>query len=99
MANLFEGGKPDEILPHLDNGEIQVEKFDSVSTIDNDSFIQQCDVIKREYLIMINDIHYLLENCKDLSNQQKLEYCNSERYYMKLYLKHVVTKFKKCFPD
>jgi ribosomal protein S15P/S13E len=48
---------------------------------------------------MINDIHNLLENCKDLSNEQKLEYCNSERHYMKEYLKYTLIKVNKRLPD
>jgi len=48
---------------------------------------------------MINDVHALLENCNDLSNTQKLEYCNSERHFMKQYLRQALIKVNKCFPD
>ena len=48
---------------------------------------------------MINDLHNLLKNCNDLSNDEKLEYCNNERYYMKEYLKHALIKINTCFPD
>ena len=48
---------------------------------------------------MINDLHNVLKNCKDLSNDEKLEYCNSERHYMKEYLKHALLKINTCFPD
>lgn len=42
---------------------------------------------------MMNDVHVLLENCENLTNNQKLEYCQSERYFMKLYLKQVLLKY------
>ena len=45
---------------------------------------------------MMFDIHNLLEKCEDLSSNQKLEYCQSERYYMKLYLKQVLIKYDLC---
>ncbi|MHA2289848.1 MAG: hypothetical protein ACXABG_13770 [Promethearchaeota archaeon] len=67
--------------------------------LNDDSIIQKCDTAKNEYLVMINDVHALLENCNDLSNSQKLEYCTSERHFMKQYLKHALIKIHKCFPD
>ena len=48
---------------------------------------------------MINDVHNLIDNCEGLSNDQKLEYCNSERQFMKHYLKYSLIKINKCFPD
>ncbi len=50
---------------------------------------------KNEYLIILNDIHSILSNCSNLTNNQKLDYCNSQRYYMKLYLKEVLTNVNK----
>lgn len=41
---------------------------------------------------MAEDIHIILKNREDLSNSEKLNYCNSERYYMKQYLKHIMIK-------
>ncbi len=48
---------------------------------------------------MINDVHELLQNYEKLSNEEKLEYCNSERYLMKMYLRHALIKINKCFPE
>lgn len=47
---------------------------------------------KDEYLIISNDIHSILSNCSNLTNNQKLEFCNSQRYFMKLFLKDILIK-------
>ena len=47
-----------------------------------------------EYLTILNDIHLILSNCSDLSISQKLEFCNSQRYFMKLFLKDMLIKIK-----
>ncbi len=38
---------------------------------------------------MIKEIHYILKNSKDLSQKQKFAYCNSQRFFMKLYLERI----------
>jgi hypothetical protein len=48
-----------------------------------------------EYLSISNDIHSILSNCPDLTNTQKLDFCNNQRYFMKLYLKATLTKLNK----
>jgi hypothetical protein len=48
---------------------------------------------------MVEDIHTLLLNCEELSNNEKLDYCNSERFCMKQYLKHMLIKVNRNFPD
>ena len=40
-------------------------------------------------LIILNEIKAILQNCSNLTNKQKLEYCNSQRFFMKLYLKEI----------
>jgi hypothetical protein len=45
-----------------------------------------------EYLSISNDIHSILTNCPELDISQKLEYCNSQRYFMKMYLKEMIVK-------
>ena len=50
-------------------------------------------------MTMINDVHNLIDNCEGLPNDKKLEYCNSERQFMKQYLKYSLLKINKCFPD
>jgi len=49
---------------------------------------------KNEYLAISNDIHSILSNCPDLNNNQKLNFCCNQRYYMKLYLKEVLRALK-----
>jgi len=39
-----------------------------------------------ENLITLQKIHAILLNCSNLSKKQKLKFCESERYFMKLYL-------------
>lgn len=40
----------------------------------------------------IISIHFFLSNNKELTNTQKLDYCNIERYFMKLYLREMMKK-------
>jgi len=50
---------------------------------------------KNEYLAISNDIHSILSNYPDLNNNQKLNFCTNQRFYMKLYLKEVLTALNK----
>lgn len=54
--------------------------------------IKRCDKAKNEYFDIISDLHALLRDCDNLTNAQKLEYCESERNFMKLYLKNALVK-------
>lgn len=40
-------------------------------------------------LAILEEIGEILRNCTILSEKQKLDYCKSQRYFMKLYLKEV----------
>ena len=42
-----------------------------------------------ENLKILKDIQDILYNCTILTQKQKLEYCKSQRFFMKLYLKEV----------
>ncbi|MFX1303858.1 MAG: hypothetical protein ACFE9X_10900 [Promethearchaeota archaeon] len=53
---------------------------------------------KNEYLAISNDIHSILSNCPDLTNNQKLDFCTNQRYFMKLYLKEVLIQINKVYP-
>ncbi|NVM34505.1 MAG: hypothetical protein HWN81_02845 [Candidatus Lokiarchaeota archaeon] len=46
-------------------------------------------------LITLERIHAILINCINLSKKQKLEFAESERYFMKLYLKRLKDKLKE----
>ncbi|MFX0001305.1 MAG: hypothetical protein ACFE9Q_11325 [Candidatus Hodarchaeota archaeon] len=54
----------------------------------NENIEDICD----ENLTTLQKIHAILLNCVNLSKKQKLEFCESERYFMKLYLKKVQDK-------
>jgi len=41
-----------------------------------------------ENLITLKKVHAILLNCVNLNEKEKMEFCNSERYFMKLYLKY-----------
>ena len=45
-------------------------------------------------LMTLEKIHAILINCINLSKKQKLEFAESERYFMKLYLKKLNDKLK-----
>jgi len=45
-------------------------------------------------LLTLHKIHAILLNCINLSKKDKLEFCNSQRYFMKLYLKKFQDKIK-----
>jgi hypothetical protein len=56
-------------------------------------FIQEnIEILYDENLTTLKKIHAILLNCINLSKQQKLEFCESERYFMKLYLKKLQNK-------
>ena len=42
-----------------------------------------------ENLKILNDIQDILQNCTKLTQKEKLEYCKSQRFFMKLYLKEI----------
>jgi len=44
------------------------------------------------HLNMVQKIHFILKNSKDLTQNQKYDYCNSQRFFMKLYLKRISDK-------
>jgi len=48
-----------------------------------------------ENLITLKKIHAILLNCLNLNEKEKLEFCNSERHFMKLYLKNLNDELKK----
>jgi hypothetical protein len=42
-----------------------------------------------ENLKLLHQIQIILQNCSHLTDKQKLLYCESQRYFMKLYLRDV----------
>jgi len=45
-----------------------------------------------EYFEIAKDLQNILKNCSDLSNEQKSEYCKSQRYFIKQYLQNLNKK-------
>jgi len=63
--------------------------------IDNeikDNSERESEEFTNDTLIILNEIKIILQNCSNLTDKQKLEYCNSQRYFMKLYLKELNKK-------
>ena len=54
------------------------------------------DESKNEYLAISNDIHSILSNCPELNNIKKLDFCNNQRYFMKLYLKKLLIQINQA---
>ncbi|MFW9943251.1 MAG: hypothetical protein ACFFFT_19605 [Candidatus Thorarchaeota archaeon] len=59
--------------------------------IEEENIEEICD----ENLATLQKIHAILLNCINLSKKQKLEFAESERYFMKLYLKKVLKQNDK----
>jgi hypothetical protein len=58
----------------------------------NDFYIkkqQTYNEIVDDHLDLIQKIHMFLKNSQDLTQKQKYDYCNSQRFFMKLYLKKI----------
>ncbi|MFX0042542.1 MAG: hypothetical protein ACFE8L_06490 [Candidatus Hodarchaeota archaeon] len=54
----------------------------------NEELINDID----ENFDIIKSLHLILLNCSSLSKEQKFDFCNSQRYFMKLYLKEILKK-------
>lgn len=50
---------------------------------------QSSEIPMDDNLVILEEIGEILRNCTFLSEKQKLDYCKSQRYFMKLYLKEV----------
>ena len=99
IDNLPEEINSLEAYSKLEKGEVSIAEPNLPPQLILDLVIDECEIAKKEYLTLISDIHEVLEHCDDLTNDQKLEYCTSERFYMKEYLKHALVKINRCFPD
>jgi len=60
---------------------------DSSESVNMKSQNSEVENICDDNLITLQKIHAVLLNCSNLSKKQKLEFCESERYFMKMYLK------------
>ncbi|MFW9875946.1 MAG: hypothetical protein ACFFG0_22830 [Candidatus Thorarchaeota archaeon] len=80
----------------LRNGKFSSEKSSDQQRFKIEKLPQSMKVedICDENLITLKKIHAILLNCLNLNEKEKLEFCNSERYFMKLYLKKLNNKLK-----
>ncbi len=53
------------------------------------NFEQELEEFKNDNLIILKEIQAILQNCSTLTDKEKWDYCNSQRYFMKLYLKEI----------
>ncbi|MHA2183295.1 MAG: hypothetical protein ACXAAH_17900 [Promethearchaeota archaeon] len=84
----------------IENNLLTQEKtWDIIENIDRNTLDQKLSDVKTEYLSISNDIHSILANCPNLSHDQKLDYCDSQRYFMKMYMNEMVVKLKKDQSD
>ena len=57
---------------------------------DEQRILQQInESVKENHFNMIKEIHQILKSAKNLTQNQKFGYCNSQRFFMKLYLKRI----------
>jgi hypothetical protein len=73
----------------------------STENIVKEIYYEFKSILKREsenevnkYFKTLEQIPPLITNCPELTNKQKLDYCNIERSFMKLYLKDLLIKLK-----
>ena len=87
--------KPKEELKGESNQSI---KRDISSTTHEEKMEKSYNIIppenRDEDLLTLHKIHSILLNCINLSKKDKLEFCNSQRYFMKLYLKKMRDQLK-----
>jgi hypothetical protein len=86
------------------NFNYSIEPFDITKTnyLSNLPVFEEKDLIRlkqQEFINKLNkfygkivDVHFFLLNNKELTNNQKLDYCSIERHFMKLYLKEIIKK-------
>jgi len=71
----------------------------SIQTVKNfnleESLEENLEDIIDENLITIKKVHSILLNCINLTKKQKLEFAESERYFMKMYLNKLANKIEK----
>ena len=74
----------------------------SIENIVKEIYYEFKNILKREsedavneYFRTLEKVPPLISDCPELTNKQKLDYCNCERAFMKLYLRDLLFKLKK----
>lgn len=81
-VEILEGSEVVDLTPEPVFEKLDVNSF---KTTNFDKKLTKC------YGKIIN-IHFFLSNNKELTNDQKLDYCTIERHFMKLYLREMMKK-------
>lgn len=74
----------------IQKSEPKLKHTKDISPSSDTSEVKNIEDICDENLTTLQKIHAILLNCINLSKKQKLEFAESERYFMKLYLKKVL---------
>ncbi|MFX0046843.1 MAG: hypothetical protein ACFE8G_01620 [Candidatus Hermodarchaeota archaeon] len=82
---------PVEILEKSVTYNIPIEPIFKKLDINNFKNISFDNKLTKFYGKIIN-IHFFLSKNMELTNNQKLDYCSIERYFMKLYLREIIKK-------
>ena len=59
-----------------------------------DLIVEDLGEVIDENLITLKKVHSILLNCINLTKKQKLEFAESERFFMKLHLKKLLDQLK-----
>ncbi|MHA2036249.1 MAG: hypothetical protein ACW98X_07435 [Promethearchaeota archaeon] len=73
------------------------KKISSQSSEDRNSqdHLEKVEDVFDENLTTLKKVHAILLNCINLTQKQKLEFAESERFFMKLHLKKLIDKLKR----
>ncbi|MFX1480964.1 MAG: hypothetical protein ACFFCI_23010 [Promethearchaeota archaeon] len=81
--------------PEIDSEGAKVETLSDISERTHVDSELSPSIPLDENLTTLQKIHAILLNCINLSQKEKLEFANSQRYFMKLYLQKLKDKLKK----
>lgn len=68
--------------------EITPFKIDIASNLNH-----EIELVREDHFNVVKKIHFLLKNSQDLTLQQKYDYCERQRSFMKLYLNEISRRF------
>jgi len=73
------------------NISVKLEKIQEIPIQTNNENLEE---IIDENLVTLKKVHSILLNCINLTKKQKIEFAESERYFMKRYLKKLTEKIR-----
>ena len=77
------------------NGSVEKDSSSQVSENGTPHDLEEnLDELIDEDLLTLKKVHAILLNCINLTKKQKLEFAESERFFMKLHLKKLINKLK-----